>query len=135
MTVVHACSRFSPPARRAFWQGRAIISEECRCLGQQSAESLASLLVCSDIETVQCASLVLGNLVLDPSGRRLLLDCPSVLPSVRELLWSTDQKTLRYIAGVLRNISFHISGTVLLSDSQLIQRLQELLLTCQDDNT
>lgn len=114
--------------------GRANLSKEVESLGANAFESLSALLSCSDVETVQCASLVVGNLVLDGTGRRLCLGSHTLLPNVRELLWSPDLKTQRYITGALRNISFDSSGSILSSDARLIERLKELLVG-DDENT
>jgi hypothetical protein len=114
--------------------GRAKLSSDVQSLGSGAIEALSVLLASSDVESVQCASLVVGNLVLDDTGRRLCLGSDTLLPNVRELLWSTDLKTQRYIAGALRNISFDSSGSILSSDARLIGRLKELL-SGTDENT
>ena len=73
---------------------RGIIA--CCC---DSLVRMSQLLRCNDLETAQCLSLIVGNLVLERSGRDLVLSCPPVIENLMGLVWSKDLKTLRYTTG------------------------------------
>lgn len=62
---------------------------------------MSQLLRCNDLETAQCLSLIVGNLVLERSGRDLVLSCAPVVENLMGLVWSKDLKTLRYTTGPL----------------------------------
>ena len=77
---------------------------------QGNVVRIGQLLRCNDLETAQCLSLIVGNLVLERSGRDLVVSCTAVIENLMGLVWSKDLKTLRYTTGALRNLSVEPGG-------------------------